>query len=277
MVFIVMSNLLLSLLDGPSRHHPTPERRPTVERRADSFERRSRFSERRREPNLVESLRRSASMGESVTLNGSEVRRLLRLIEATHADPFASGDSVLDDSDLKTLGVEAGQVGDQYGLRDHGDVPREEEPDPEFGELSGELSNKQPLFGPESALVAPDCTPGGRDDIPDSVLRSMKVLSGEEDVEEYTGPVEDQDQGEPIRSQVGPIQNRGVQQRSRTEQPRPEQPKVESASPISILRVTKMLREGSKKQHSRKVIKKELTEEQRAAISKLGGPSDPLE
>jgi hypothetical protein len=219
---------------------------------------------------LVENLRESARLGESMTLSGGEVRCLLRLVEESSKDPFSS-DSVLDDGDLKTLGVETEEVGEQYGLIDHEDVPKEEGE----GVEPGELSSKQPIFGPESALVAPDCTPGGREDIPASILKSMKVVSGEEEVEEYRKEQEEV----PISSQT-PQAPRQIPQISRPQIQREEpiQPKAtESVSPISILKTTKALREGSKKQNSRKVIKKVLTEEQRAAISKLGGSFDSLD
>jgi hypothetical protein len=203
-----------------------------------------------------------------VILSENEVRQVLKLIEAANADPFSSGESVLDDGDLKTLGVEVGEVGNQYGLKDHGDVPR----DHQEANDDGELSNKQPLFGPESALVAPDCTPGGRDDIPDSVLRSMKVLSGDEEVAEYEKSTEVHQRRE----------EEPRHQEPRHQEPRHQEPRqqlrapstTESASPIDILRTTRSLRETSKKQNSRRVIKKVLTEEQKAAIAKLGGPSD---
>jgi hypothetical protein len=252
-----MQKLLLSLLNGSDE--------PRVERRRTRLERR--HVGERRGNQLVENLRRSATIGESVILSENEVKQVLRLIEAANADPFSSGESVLDDGDLKTLGVEVGEVGNQYGLKDHGDVPRGHQE----ANDDGELSNRQPLFGPESALVAPDCTPGGRDDIPDSVLRSMKVLSGDEEVAEYekSTEVHQRREEEPQRHQE-----------PRHQEPRHQEPRLrapsttESASPIDILRTTRSLRETSKKQNSRRVIKKVLTEEQKAAIAKLGGPSD---
>jgi hypothetical protein len=127
-------------------------------------------------------------------------------------------------------------------------------------------------------LVAPDCTPGGKEDIPSSVLKSIKVLSGEEETKEYESDYSQQrvpqeprmfPQGEP----------RGTEPR-RVEQGRDETPRgaqTERSDPASIIKVTRALREGSKKQHSRRVIKKILTDEQRAAISKLGGSNDSLD
>jgi hypothetical protein len=124
------------------------------------------------------------------------------------------------------------------------------------------------MFGPESALVAPDCTPGGREDIPTSVLRSMMVVSGDdekEEVEEYR-----KEDSPRQMSRPQPQMSRPQSQMSRGEST------AESASPLLILRTIKTLREESKKQNSRRVIKKTLTEEQKAAVAKLGGSSDPL-
>jgi hypothetical protein len=228
----------------------------------------------------VESLRESVRIGEPILLSEADARKILRMVEASQADPFSSTRSVLDDGDLKTLGVKSGEVGEQYGLRDHGDVPKE---DFESEEETGELSNKQPLFGPESALVAPDCTPGGKEDIPSSVLKSIKVLSGEEETKEYESDYSQQrvpqeprmvPQGEPRRTEPNRVEPGRVEP-GREETPRGAQ--TERSDPASIIKVTRALREGSKKQHSRRVIKKILTDEQRAAISKLGGSNDSLD
>jgi len=216
---------------------------------------------------LIETLRESHEREQSVTLRPSEVRQLLRIIEnKSFRDPFETDKSVLDDGDLKSLGLKTNGEGEKYGLRDTKDFPKEN------GEKDkGDLVNKQPIFGPESALVAPDCTPGGRDDIPRSVLHSMKILSGEEAEKEYNPGhkeqrVEEPQQPEVVRQTIGS---------PREPQPREPQPRVQpQESAISILKVTKTLREGSKKQNSRRVIKKALTEEQRSAISALSGPAD---
>jgi len=260
-----MSKLLHILLNNRADTLSPPISRPVsrhrvVERSSDSRN------------GLVENLRESARLGESMMLSRGEVRFLLKLVEESSKDPFSS-DSVLDDGDLKTLGVETEEVGEQYGLIDHKDIPKEEEEEVE----PGELSSKQPIFGPESALVAPDCTPGGREDIPASILKSMKVVSGEEEVEEYKREQEEAP-SYPQAPQT-PQAPRQVPQipRPQTQREEPMQPKAtESVSPISILKTTKALREGSRKQNSRKVIKKTLTEEQRAAIAKLGGSFDSL-
>lgn len=259
LLFIGMSKLLQILLDSESRPPVTQVSRPRVlERSKDS------------PTSLMENLRKSAKLGESMMLSRSEVRYLLKLVEESSRDPFSS-DSVLDDGDLKALGVETKEVGEQYGLIDHEDVPKEEEE----GVEAGELSSKQPIFGPESALVAPDCTPGGREDIPASVIKSMKVISGEDEVEEYRKE-EDPIQSPQVSQSQSPRQMQQIPRPQRREE-QPESPKVESVSPIAILKTTKALRENSKKQNSRRVIKKVLTEEQRAAIAKLGGAPDSLD
>jgi hypothetical protein len=246
-------SLLNMLLDGESS--PPARRRRAVEE--------SKGSQR----NLVESLRKSARLGESMTLSRGEVRYLLKMVEEASSDPFSSG-SVLDDGDLRTLGVETKEVGELYGLRDHEDIPKEEGEEAE----AGELSSKQPIFGPESALVAPDCTPGGREDIPASVINSMKVLVGEEETEEYKREPEPQ---EPQAHRS--LSWTQMRPQRREQSPEPPAKAVENVSPLAILKTTKALRESSKKYNSRRVVKKILTEEQRAAIAKLGGASDSLD
>jgi hypothetical protein len=262
-----MSKLLQILLNNSGKSSWTPT----------SVSRHRVVEESHSRNGLMENLRRSARFGESMTLSRREVNCLLRLVEGTSKDPFSS-DSVLDDGDLKTLGVETKEIGEQYGLIDHKDTPKEDED----GVSPGELSSKQPMFGPESALVAPDCTPGGREDIPTSVLRSMMVVSGDdekEEVEEYRkeDSPRQMSRPQPQMSRPQPQMSRPQSQMSRPQSQMPRgESTAESASPLLILRTIKTLREESKKQNSRRVIKKTLTEEQKAAVAKLGGSSDPL-
>ena len=252
-----MSKLLHLLLNQDTK--PLREARPYIipgvhTRRVDRSVRRP----------VIQAIREACRLNESITISPSEARSLLGLVEnQSMADPFASGKSVLDDGDLKSLGLGTNEEGEKYGLHDQEDFPKGSEGDRD----KGDLVNKQPVFGPESAIVAPDCTPGGRDDIPRSVLHSLKVLAGEDEVKEYRQ--EDKPKEE---DSVVPGQRYSSQAEPEARQKAQTQPKQESA--VSILKATRMLREGSKKQNSRRVVRKALTEEQRAAIAGLSGSAD---
>ena len=247
-----MSSLLQALLDGPSGSTVKPVKR-----------------------SLVGQLKEAMRNNESFTLSPRGIKLLLTMVESgtNFKDPFSSGGSALDDGDLKASGLEASSAGAKYGIRDSDDFPKEEGGNGERDR--GELEQRQPMFGPETALVAPDCTPGGREDIPDSVIHSMKIVAGE-DVQEYTPgaapaappatpptpPPSPAPQGHPIPVKL-----------PSSPQPAPS-PQHESVSVLSVVSATKALRKGSAKQNSRKVIKKEMTAAERAAISKLSGPAD---
>ena len=257
-----MSKLLHLLLDQDTK--PLREARPYITPGVHT----RRFDQRFRKPvgrPIIQAIREACKLNESITISPSEARSLLGLVEnQSMADPFASGKSVLDDGDLKSLGLETNEEGEKYGLHDQKDFPKSVD-----GERDeGDLVNKQPVFGPESAIVAPDCTPGGRDDIPRSVLHSLKVLSGEDDVKEYR----QEERPKEEKVDINPGQQMKYFSSQAEPEPKPQTPKQESA--VSILKATKLLREGSRKQNSRKVIKKALTDEQRAAIAALSGPAD---
>lgn len=212
-----------------------------------------------RVPSLLESIKEAARNSESLTLSEGEVRQLVRILEKSY-DPFSVGKSVLDAGDLEALEVEASSVGKQYGIPEPKDSPEDD-----HGGTDPNLSKKQPIFGPESALVAPDCTPGADEDIPASVLSSLDVLAGEEPKELPPEGI----QTEPSRSPALPTMPRVRQPETRRTQPE----QSESVA-LAAIRNARSLRENLGPRTSRRTIKKALTPEQLQVISKLSGPAD---
>ena len=191
----------------------------------------------------------------SITLDEREVRILRGLIEKMDVDPFSgrlNGQSFLNTADLGNIGL--GDDADEYaGLpTDYDDSDLGDE---QFGELEGTtihsksaIRSASDLIPVEQALVAPLSTPHAEEEIPDSVLNSLKVLQAPR-VEEK--PL---DQLEPAPDHLS---NHGLQPVNRHPHPEPTVPEDELNQTVDQV------------QHESK--KKPTQEELTAAMLNLSG------
>lgn len=118
-----------------------------------------------------------------ITLNESEVSVLRKMIEQMDVDPFSgrlNGTSFLNAKDLGQIGL--GNDADEYaGLpTDYDDEDINDQlmndPDGSVTKNKSAIRSASDLIPVEQALVAPLATPHSEEEIPDSVLNSLRVL-----------------------------------------------------------------------------------------------------
>lgn len=205
-----------------------------------------------------------------VTLSPSEVRQLLKMIES---GPFyGNGKPFLTAGDASTLGLPEIGRSEEVGFYRRGERGEfehgEEERKPDHG-------SKQPVFGTEAALIAPDCTPGWDAPIPQSALNA---LQGAQELVEVPPQSQEPRQTTP-QAPHAPRPQPSPTPRPPQTPSRPPTPTPEGSGSVSeaINRVKKRRLEEQERKRASAAMSRSRPTAKLPAPSALMGPSDDLD
>lgn len=276
------SDLVSSLLGGVTSHAFSSERCLPVQ------------------PITERSLKRllGESVNTGVSLSGEQARVLVQMLE--RGDPFKNGK--LDTRDVEVLGIDYDDDQNRGGFENDDQDNSNKLNDRKQDDL---LMRPQPIFGPETAVVAPNATPGYDAPIPKSVLSAMEILMPKSDYQDYSpaGPTaspalspsslptstssdadaELDDMAEEGSAAIhesvrARFNHRQIEQRSKKALSE-DRPSSSSPGGLALGALNKARRESKKFKVLKRAADSDpaLTEKAKSLVSKLGGASDDIE